>query len=324
MRLFNIKGQGNRRTPGGVLAAIVGGLTLTLSPISYSAEESGPPHTQSAAAIGAALSNPLSDVWALFTEIDYSFSDGDLSDKRWRNGQSVIFQPIMPIPLTDDWKMITRPTLPIIINNDVPVGRRHDTIDLPGGNGVLLKEDGNAVFDSENGFGDLSIPLLFTKKSDRSWNIGGGPTFLFPTGEEPFSSDTYEVGPGVVLTLKTGNFSGALLGQYWWNYAEQDNDTPDTSHGSLLYSAWWSLPDAWQVGFNPTITYNNETRSGDKWSVPIGMGAAKTIKFGKLPIKFQFSVEKHVIRQDDFGADVVFRLNIIPVIPGLVKSPLFN
>jgi hypothetical protein len=48
------------------------------------------------------------------------------------------------------------------------------------------------------------------------------------------------------------------------------------------------------------------------------------MKFGKLPVKFQFSIEKHLIRPDDFGADVVFRLNIIPVIPGLVKSPLFN
>jgi hypothetical protein len=76
MKLININRKFMGRTPGGVLAAIVGGLTLTLSPISYSAEESGAPHTQSAAAIGAALSNPLSDVWALFTEIDYSFSDG--------------------------------------------------------------------------------------------------------------------------------------------------------------------------------------------------------------------------------------------------------
>jgi hypothetical protein len=49
-----------------------------------------------------------------------------------------------------------------------------------------------------------------------------------------------------VLTLKAGNFSGALLGQYWWNYDEEESNTPDTSHGSLLYSAWWSLPQAWQ------------------------------------------------------------------------------
>jgi hypothetical protein len=316
--------RSDRHNLGGAFTAVLCGLALGLSPLAYSEEESGPAHTQSAAAIGKALSNPLSNVWALFTEVDYSFSDGDLSDKRWRNGQAVIFQPIMPVPITDNWKMITRPTLPIFINNDVPNGRRYDTLNHPDGNGVVLKPDGNAVFDSENGFGDLSIPLMFTKKSDSKWGFGAGPTFLFPTGEDPFTTDTWEIGPAAVLTLKTGNFSGALLGQYWWNYDEEESNTPDTSHGSLLYSMWWSLPQAWQVGFNPTITYNNETRSGDKWSVPIGIGAAKTMKFGKLPVKFQFSIEKHVIRPDDFGADVVFRLNIIPVIPGLVKNPLFN
>ncbi|MEH6636893.1 MAG: hypothetical protein V7700_15325 [Halioglobus sp.] len=113
------------------------------------------------------------------------------------------------------------------------------------------------------------------------------------------------------------------MGQYWWNYAEQDNDTPDTSHGSFLYSAWWNLPNAWQVGMNPTITYNNETRSDDKWNVPVGFGVAKTIKWGKMPIKFQFSVEKSIVREDDFGKDWNIRFNIIPVIPGLVQKPFF-
>lgn len=277
----------------------------------------------SAAAAGKALSNPLSDIWALFTEIDYTFSNGDLSDKNYHNGQAVIFQPIMPFPLTDNWKMLTRPTLPIIVGTDVPNGRRYDTIDLPGGDGVILKPDGNAVFDSEDGFGDMSLPLLFSPKSAGKWGWGAGPTFLFPTGDEPLTTDTWEVGPAAVVTYKTPGFTGAVMGQYWWNYAEQDNDTPDTSHGSLLYSAWWNLPNAWQVGMNPTITYNNETRSDDKWNVPVGFGVAKTIKWGKMPIKFQFSVEKSIVREDDFGKDWNIRFNIIPVIPGLVQKPLF-
>jgi len=62
------------------------------------------------------------------------------------------------------------------------------------------------------------------------------------------------------------------------------------------------------VGFNPTITYNNEAVSDNKWNVPVGLGVAKIIKFGKLPVKFQLSTEKSFIRQ---------------VIPSLVKNPLF-
>jgi hypothetical protein len=58
--------------------------------------------------------------------------------------------------------------------------------------------------------------------------------------------------------------------------------------------------------------------------VPVGLGDDKTIKLGKLPVKFQLSAEKSVIRQDGFGKDWNIRLNVIPVIPALVKNPLFD
>jgi hypothetical protein len=56
----------------------------------------------------------------------------------------------------------------------------------------------------------------------------------------------------------------------------------------------------------------------------VGLGDDKTIKLGKLPVKFQLSAEKSVIRQDGFGKDWNIRLNVIPVIPALVKNPLFD
>jgi len=50
---------------------------------------------------------------------------------------------------------------------------------------------------------------------------------------------------------------------------------------------------------------------------------AKISKFGKLPVKFQFGVEKSIWRQDDYDKDWQVGLNIIPVIPALMKNPLF-
>jgi hypothetical protein len=48
---------------------------------------------------GKKLSNPLGDVWALFTEFDFNFSDGKLNPGHQRAGSRIIFQPILPIPL---------------------------------------------------------------------------------------------------------------------------------------------------------------------------------------------------------------------------------
>ena len=279
-------------------------------------------HAQAAEA-GAKLSNPLSDVWALFTEFDFTYSDGDFADGH-RSGQTMIFQPIMPFEFSDNWKMITRPTLPFVFSTDVPDGRRWSTSPLSDEYTEIIELDGVA-FDSKQGLGDMSVPLLFSPKvPGRKWGWGLGPTFGFPTATtDELGHDTWEIGPAAVWTYHTPKVSLAVLGQYWWNYAENGSDTPDTSHGSLLYSAWWNLQNAWQVGFNPTITYNGKSASDDEWNVPVGFGVAKTVMMGKMPVKFQFSVEKSVVRQEDFGADWKIRFNVIPVIPSLQKKPFF-
>ena len=66
--------------------------------------------------INRKLSNPVSDVWALFTEFDLFFSGGNAKRGSDEIGGRMIFQPITPIPLygqgKDEWKLITRPTLP--------------------------------------------------------------------------------------------------------------------------------------------------------------------------------------------------------------------
>ena len=279
----------------------------------------------SAAEAGKKLSDPLSDIWALFTEFNHTWSDGDATNGH-EEGTHIIFQPIMPFKLTANYKLITRPTLPITYNQELPDGLRLNTNHSPDHTTDIISI-GGVTYSDQSGLGDLSLPLLVTPdpKPGQVWGFGLGPTFVFPTAtDDQLGPDTWEIGPAAVVSYKSKKFVGAVFGPYWWNYAETDSDAEDTSHGSILYSAWWNLPKAWQVGFNPTITYNDKANSSDnKWNVPVGLGVAKTMKFGKMPVKFQFSVEKSVVRQDTFGKDWNVRLNVIPVIPALVKNPLF-
>ena len=92
----------------------------------------------------------------------------------------------------------------------------------------------------------------------------------------------------------------------------------------LLYFGFYNLPDAWQIGLNPTISYDNKATSGNKWNVPIGLVAVKTTKVAGKPVKFQFGVEYSVVSQDDFGQRFMIKLNIIPVIKSLVAKPIFG
>jgi hypothetical protein len=272
--------------------------------------ESGTEHG-SLSELGAKLSNPLSDVWALFTEFDVNWSRGDLSNDDYKTGGDMIFQPLLPFRVTKDLKMITRPTVPVVFGGPIPDG---------------IKPDGTASFDHKTGIGDISIPFLFSPvpKPGQILSFGGGPTLQFPTHtSDELGMKTWEAGPAAIGIYKTQKVTIGALGQYWWSYAEYGSNTPSTSHGSLVYFYFYNLPKAMQVGFNPTVTYNDKASSGNKWNVPVGITVAKMTKVGKLPVKFQFGVEYSVVRQDNFGPEWRVKLNIIPVLKTLQKKPFF-
>ena len=150
-----------------------------------------------AAAIGKKLSDPLSDVWALFTEFDYTINKGDLSGQDGKSGYNMVFQPVMPFKLTKDWKMITRPVVPISFS--VPVPR------ADGQRGVEFKD--------RSGLGDIALPLLFTPVGEKSFTLGGGPTFVFPTASSDYlGTNTGEAGPAAVVVYKTPKVTAGGLG----------------------------------------------------------------------------------------------------------------
>jgi len=273
------------------------------------AQDSGSEHG-SLAEVGSKLSNPVSDVWALFTEFDLTFSDGDLNRGDDQVGSAMIFQPILPIPLfgTGDkaWKMITRPSIPIIWTTPVPQGF----------------DD----FDSKTGIGDITLPLLVAPPTGK-WLVGLGPGVLFPTStQDDLGRQQWGMGVSGLLGLKTGKLTVGVFPQYYWGIGSRGDqgDKPDASFMNLLYFAFYDLPNAWQVGFNPVITYDNKATSGNQWNVPIGLVVTKTAKVVGRPVKFQFGAEYSVVSQDDFGKRFMLKLNIIPVIPSLMKNPIFG
>jgi hypothetical protein len=298
-----------------VLLALVAAEALAEDTKPQKSTDSGTKHG-SLSELSAKLSDPTSDVWALFTEFDVSWSRGDLSDDDYKAGGDMIFQPIMPFHLTKDLKLLTRPTVPVIFSTPVPTG---------------LNLDGTADFDYKAGLGDISLPLMFSPvpKPGQSFSWGFGPTLQFPTHTSTdLGTKTWEVGPAAVVTHKTKKTTMGLFGQYWLSYSEYGNnsmgeDTKSTSHGSILPFFYYNLPDAWSIGFSPTITYNDKATSGNKWNVPFGPTVAKMTMIGKLPVKFQLGIEYAVARQDDFGPEWRIKFNIIPVIMSLQKKPFF-
>ena len=122
--------------------------------------------------------------------------------------------------------------------------------------------------------------------------------------------------------------TAGVFPNYFWNWKNgssgQDKDTPDINQGSILYFLIFNLPDAWQIGKNPTITYNDHASSGNKWNVPFGLFAGKAIKIGNIPVNIKAGLEYSVVSPDDFGQRARFRIQITPVIPSLIQNPIFG
>ena len=181
-------------------------------------------------------------------------------------------------------------------------------------------------FDSKTGLGDTLLPLPIAAPTGK-WLLALGPTFKFPTSTvDAFGEQQWAAGPTGVFGYKSKNWIAVVFPQYFFGIGSRGDQgsKPDSSNMALLYSFFYNLPNAWQIGFNPTVTYNSNATSGNHWNVPVDLVGAKTTSIGGRPWKFQFRVEYSVVSQDDFGTRAQFKLNMIPVISPLIGKAIFG
>lgn len=291
------------------------GVLLSFSSVNGYAEEkanTGDDEHHDMGEIGKKLANPLASLWALnFNSYLPAFYDGDVNRGSAKLGATTIFQPVLPIPLhgegDDQFRVIVRPVVPFIWSTPVP--------------------EGFDEFDHKSGIGDIQIPFVFSVPDSKAgnWILGAGPVFEFPTAtDDSLGADQYSAGPAIALGYKTKNLTSVLFFNYFWSIGDsgKDEDTPDTNKGTLLYSMTYALKDGWQIGTNPTISYNENASSGNKWNVPVGAFVGKTIKIGKMPVNIKLGVQYSVVSPDDFGQEAVIRLQLTPIIPSLIKNSI--
>jgi len=85
---------------------------------------------------------------------------------------------------------------------------------------------------------------------------------------------------------------------------------------NLQYFYYYSLDSTTSIGAGPNIIANWEQSSGNRFTVPVGMGINKTFQFGKLPVRIGAEVHYSVVQPDDVpGAEWNFRFYVIPAAP---------
>ena len=149
--------------------------------LSFGAVTESPAGEPDSSELNRELTNPVSSLWSISNQ----FNNFELNNGHWNNNWN--FQPVMPVSLTKDWNLITRPVMPFY--NIVP----HET--APG------------EFNRAAGLGDLALVELLSPAHSGNWILGAGPTAIFPTATSGFTGQgKWQLGPTVVVGYLTKDF----------------------------------------------------------------------------------------------------------------------
>jgi len=247
------------------------------------------------------LSNPISSIWALqLQENTYWLNKPD------RNVVNLQFQPVLPLALTEDWNLITRPVFQVL--NSTP----------------YVNESFH--LHRVTGFGDTILAILLSPspKLAGPWLLGAGPSFIFPTASNSrLGQNKWQLGPAGVFGYLGGKWIAGVFPQQWFSTGGPGSQT--VSQMNLQYFFQYFPGGGWGIGTSPNMLVNwYANKSGNMITFPIGAQISKVIKIGPLPVKLAVQGQYMPVHPDPFGQKWNLQFAITPVIPKLIKGNIFG
>lgn len=220
--------------------------------------------------------NPVANLISVPFQNNFNFNAGPDREMVW----IMNVQPVIPIPLNDEWNLITRTIVPIINQPGLAPGE-----------------------DDAFGMGDVNPSVFLSPAGDEGFIWGVGATTTLPTATlSALGSGQWSMGPTAVGLWMEGPWVvGALANQQWSMVGWRD-----TKFNQLLVQPFvnYNLSDGWYLTSAPIITGNFSASSGDHWTVPVGGGVGKLWRIGKvgLPLNTQLVPFYNAVTPD-FGPD---------------------
>ncbi len=313
------------------LVSLVSLVLLFAAPVhAEEAEEGG----MSLEEISRMLDNPLGNLWIIFLENNFTNYRGKPANGP-ENINVTAIQPILPVPLTENWNLVTRPIVPLVSAPKFGIDAR-DFGDCPG-NCNSDPPDGFPRLSTDREFelGDIvawtmlspSEPTTLSNGSKFVWGLG--PSFRFPTAtEDQFGSEKFSLGPANILMLlppEDGSWTFGLFNHHHFSVGGTSK-RDRVRHSQFQYIWWYKLPveGEWSVGAAPMVDVNWDASTDDKLSFPLGLGISTTFFLGPMPVRLGLEYNGYVAKPDNYGPRHGFKIYLVPVIPRLVQEPIFG
>jgi hypothetical protein len=271
-----------------VLAVVIGGGAIA-------AEEAGEKEP-SLTEVNKQLTNPISSIWSL----TFQFNNFILENDHWNN--NMLFQPVLPISLTEDWNLINRPVIPVYNSVPHPIGPNR--------------------IRQTTAFGDIADVEMLSPANTGPWLLALGPTAIFPSATSMFTGQgKYQIGPAGVLGYLAKDYIVGVFPQQWWSVS--GGGRPPVSQLNLQPFASVFFGEGWSVGYSGNILANWHADSDQQWTVPVGLAISKVVKLGRLPVRIALAGQYMPVHPSEFGQEWNVQLVLAPVIPKLFKGTLF-
>jgi hypothetical protein len=182
-------------------------------------------------------------------------------------------EPLIPVPLPNDWNLVTRTDLQVINQPETELGQR-DTF----------------------GFGDIEFSAIVSPPSTEAFVWGLGPIVLLPTASSNVLGDgKWGMGPTAAGIFSTGPWQLGLLVNNVWSFAgERTRSTVNDM--TIEQDIQYTLPSGWFLAYGPSVTADWTRSSSDRWTVPVGAGVGKALQIGQLSLNVQAEAYDNVVR----------------------------
>ena len=239
----------------------------TMAPVSVlAAEEASGQAAAGQGDLAKAAQNPIAAMISLPFQNNTDFGIGP--DDEAKNTLNI--QPVWPFELNDDWNLITRTIVPVVSQPGLAPGQ-----------------------DRTNGLGDTTFTAFFSPKDSGDWTWGVGPVLLLPTAsKDALGADKWGLGASVVVLTMPGKWViGSLLSNVW---SVAGSGSQDVNFFTWQYFINYNLDDGWYLVTAPINTANWEADTDNRWTIPLGGGVGKIVRFGKLPVNLNAQLYKMI------------------------------
>lgn len=275
--------------------------------------------------IAKELSNPVTALASIRTDMEYRTYQGDLPAAGDQSNTVFVIKPSLPIPLKNGKNILMRATIPIYVDMptwQVPFGhplwiQDFDYPDFRLRQSPQITADTGQFISVHGHVGDIGFDFAYGGVSDNGFISMYGLAIALRTSTNISASRNQTLfGPEIAFGKSSDwGVIGAWV-THLTNISDGDlgGDLYDTNETYVEVFFAYGLGNGWQIFSEPKLTYDWEADSGNELLLPLGAGISKTLRVGKTPLKMAFEIENFVVSPDRFGPEWMFTFSFTPVI----------